>query len=175
MNRTRAGHHTRGIPALNPGAATLVPCARRRDHAHGSPERTMNPPRRISGAHHRPPVMRLRHRNLETNAATSAYQSTYWSGGTGLKPLDGSYLRCFAYGGDVMQTVARNSPKSLPITANSRQSPQISRCFPIAQTSTTQRCDCGTPQSRNELLFSPGRALRVARGGQARPTRPPDQ
>ena len=40
-------------------------------------------------------------------AATSRYQSAYSSGGIGLNPLEESYSRCVAYGGDVMHTFAR--------------------------------------------------------------------
>jgi len=39
-------------------------------------------------------------------AATSRNQSLYSSGGTGLKPLPGSYSRWVAYGGEVIATFA---------------------------------------------------------------------
>lgn len=50
------------------------------------------------------------------------------SGGLGLNPLEESYSRCVAYGGDVMQTFARAPARSLSSVARSRQSPQIRRC-----------------------------------------------
>ena len=69
-------------------------------------------------------------------AATSRYQSTYSSGGTGLNPLEGSYSRCVAYGGDVIATFALAPAIEQSATdAESRQSPQIRRCRPISHTS----------------------------------------
>src|ERR1017187_753522 len=70
-----------------------------------------------------------------TPAATARYHSTYSPGSTGVNPLVGSYSRCVAYGGDVIATAARARASNFSTTARSRQSPHISRCFPICQTS----------------------------------------
>lgn len=45
-----------------------------------------------------------------TLSAIARYQATYSPAGTGMKPLDASYWRCEAYGGDVMATLALAFP-----------------------------------------------------------------
>src|ERR1039457_1114596 len=68
-------------------------------------------------------------------SATRRNHPEYSSGGTGVKPLSGSYSRCEAYGGDVMQRLARAPANRRCTTSRSRLSPQTRRCLPMRQVS----------------------------------------
>src|ERR1035437_6896333 len=68
-------------------------------------------------------------------AATTRNQSAYLSGGTGVKPLEGSYSLWVAYGGEVITRFAFTPSKRRATAPESRQSAQMRRCPAIFQIS----------------------------------------
>ena len=110
-------------------------------------------------------------------AATSRYQSAYSPGGIGRKPLEESYSRCAAYGGEVMQTAARASGgNNIPRLFRSRQSAHSRRCFPISQRSpgrvTGWSGACGMSSVMSEACSgSSGAASRTASSSLEKPAR----